>query len=186
MKQNDSIEELFGRLQGSLDLESPPAGHRERFRERLREGGDTGDKEGRGSWWRHLSIAASIALLLSASLFLWQREPSLQERVAEAAPEVSQTTRHFAGIISRQVTELKQMGTPETAPLIEDTLRQLEALEKDYTQMEADLLAGGNSKLILSAMIQNFQTRIDLLTEVMERIEEVKQFKNQTNEDYIL
>lgn len=185
MKQNDSIEELFSRLEGSLDLENPPAGHRERFRDRL-EGKDSGRKQSPGSWWRHLSIAASIALLLSASIFLWQREPSLQDRVAEAAPEVSQTTRHFAGIISLKVTELKQMGTPETAPLIEDTLRQLEALEEDYARMESDLLAGGNSKLILSAMIQNFQTRIDLLTEVMERIEEVKQFKNQTDENHIL
>ena len=87
MKQNDSIEELFSRLEGSLDLENPPAGHRERFRDRL-EGKDSGRKQSPGSWWRHLSIAASIALLLSASIFLWQREPSLQDRVAEGAPEV--------------------------------------------------------------------------------------------------
>lgn len=32
-------------------------------------------------------------------------------------------------------------------------------------------------------MITNFQTRIDLLREVMERVEEVKQFKNENYEN---
>jgi hypothetical protein len=66
--------------------------------------------------------------------------------------------------------------------MIADALRQLETLEKDYLKLEADLVAGGNSKFILSAMIQNFQTRIDLLQEVMNRVEEIKQFKNESHE----
>ena len=78
------------------------------------------------------------------------------------------------------------MSSPETQPLIEDTLLQLEKLESDYVRMEQDLVAGGNSKMILSAMIQNFQTRIDLLQEVMKRIEEVKQFKNENHETNVI
>ncbi|MEJ2584544.1 MAG: hypothetical protein P8Z38_05700 [Robiginitalea sp.] len=107
----------------------------------------------------------------------------METRVAEISPEVSQTSRYFAGLVSIQVQELQKMGSPETEPLIEDTLRQLELLEEDYQKLEEDLVSGGNSKLILSAMIQNFQTRIDLLQDVMVRIEEIKQFKNETHEN---
>lgn len=182
MKKNDSIEQLFEQLRGSFDVESPPAGHRERFLDRLDSPGKTSGGTRRQPWWRHLSIAASIALLLAASVYLFRPEPSLQDQVAEISPEVSETSRYFAGLVSRQVAALQEMSSPETLPLIEDTLRQLEQLETGYAKMEQDLIQGGNSKMILSAMIQNFQTRIDLLQEVMVRIEEVKQFKNETHE----
>lgn len=60
---------------------------------------------------------------------------------------------------------------------------QLKKLDKDYQKMQQDLLQGGNSKLILSAMITNFQTRIDLLNEVLEEIEDIKILKNYENEN---
>ena len=73
-------------------------------------------------------------------------------------------------------------STPETQQLIADTMTQLRTLDSDYNKMVQDLLDGGNSKLILSAMITNFQTRIDLLNEVLEQIEEIKNIKNYGNE----
>ena len=182
MKNNNSIEDLFGELKGSFDVASPPAGHRERFLQRMESPGRSSGGSGSRPWWRHLSIAASIALLLAASVFLFRTEPSVQDQVAQISPEVSETSRYFAGLVSMQVEKLQEMSSPETKPLIEDTLRQLELLETDYVKMEQDLIQGGNSKMILSAMIQNFQTRIDLLQAMMDRIEEVKQFKNETNE----
>ena len=60
---------------------------------------------------------------------------------------------------------------------------QLNKLEINYKKLEQDLLNGGNSKLILSAMITNFQTRIDLLQEVMDKIENIKTFKNYDDEN---
>jgi hypothetical protein len=182
MKHNDSIESLFEELSGSFDVASPQKGHRDRFLSRLEQTDGGSSRTGGIRWWRHLSIAASIALLLAASVFLYRPDPSLQDQVAEISPEVSETSMYFAGLVSRQVEALREMSSPETQPLIEDTLRQLEKLEKNYIRLEQDLIAGGNGKMILSAMIQNFQTRIDLLQDVMVRIEEVKQFKNENHE----
>jgi hypothetical protein len=101
--------------------------------------------------------------------------------VAEISPEVSETSNYFANLVNQQVKELELESSPETQPLIEATLRQLDQLESDYRKMEQDLVGGGNSKLILGAMIRNFQTRIDLLQDVMMQIEQIKQFKNDTH-----
>ncbi|MEJ2163404.1 MAG: hypothetical protein P8X60_08850 [Robiginitalea sp.] len=186
MKRNDPIESLFEELSGSFDVASPPEGHRERFLNRLDRANQQGNADGGTPWWRHLSIAASIALLLAASVFLFRPEPTLENQVAEISPEVSETSMYFAGLVSRQIEVLKEMSSPETEPLIEDTLLQLEKLESNYLNLEQDLIEGGNSKMILSAMIQNFQTRIDLLQDVMVRIEEVKQFKNENHENNVI
>ena len=186
MKENEEIDVLFKSLSGSFDQESPKDGHRERFLSRLGEQGRNSSRPRSNPWWRHLSIAAAIALLLASTVFIYRPQPSLEAQVAQISPEASETSRHFTGLVSMQIRELEQMSTPETKPLIENTLAQLTVLETDYKKLEQDLIQGGDSKLILSAMITNFQTRIDLLREVMERVEEVKQFKNESHENTII
>ena len=180
MNEKNTLESLFENLEGSWDLQEPREGHRERFSRRL-DGRAASPGRRSALWWKPLSIAAGILLLFGIGFITLRQETSLETQVAEIAPEVSETSRHFAGLIRQQVQELELQDSPETRPLIEDTLRQLEQLEADYRKMEADLVAGGNSKLILSAMITNFQTRIDLLQDVMLEIEQIKQFKNDSN-----
>ena len=89
MKNNNSIEDLFEELKGSFDVASPPPGHRERFLERMESPGKSTGGSGSRPWWRHLSIAASIALLLAASVFLFRTEPNRQDQVAEISPELT-------------------------------------------------------------------------------------------------
>jgi len=184
MNQKDPIESLFKQLQGAYDQAEPAAGHRDRFLMRL-EGKQQGvvqlPVKRRINWWRPLSIAATVALLVSASVFLMRPDASLEARVAKISPEVSETSSYFANLVNQQVKELELESSPETQPLVEATLKQLDQLEADYRKMEQDLLGGGNSKLILSAMIRNFQTRIDLLQDVMVQIEQIKQYKNDTH-----
>ncbi len=180
MKKKETIESLFVQLQGTFDQAEPPAGHRDRFLSRL-EKPSPGVVPLRRSWWRPLSIAASVLIMVAASVFLMRPEASLEERVAAISPEVSETSGYFANLVNQQVKALELEQSPETQPLVAATLRQLQQLEADYGKMEQDLLAGGNSKLILSAMIRNFQTRIDLLQDVMMQIEQIKLYKNETH-----
>jgi hypothetical protein len=107
----------------------------------------------------------------------------VQQQVSEISPEITNTEFYFTSVIEDQVKKMQTESTPETQKLIADTMIQLRNLDKDYRKMEQDLLNGGNSKLILSAMITNFQTRLDLLNEVMEQIENIKNFKNYKNEN---
>jgi len=63
---------------------------------------------------------------------------------------------------------------------------QLQRLETGYQNLEQDLVNGGNSKLILSAMITNFQTRIDLLQDVIDQISTIKTLKNQNDANFTI
>ena len=101
----------------------------------------------------------------------------------EIAPEVSQTEFYFVNVIEEQIQQLKNEKSPETAKLVADTLIQLEKLETDYETLEQELVNGGNSKIILNAMITNFQTRIDLLKEVLSNIENIKNIKSHYDEN---
>lgn len=187
MKKNN-IDELFLNLKGSFDIEEPETGHQNRFLEKL-QGNDhkvvTISKR-KNSWRKPLSIASSIALISFLTITGLNYKATTEEQVAKISPEVSKSQIYFTSLIKEQIKELEKENTPETKKIIEDTLFQLNKLEKNYTQLEQDLLNGGNSKLILSAMITNFQTRIDLLNEVLAQIDRIKNLKNTHDENFTI
>ncbi|RDY58335.1 hypothetical protein [Flagellimonas nanhaiensis] len=182
--KNDNIDRLFERLQGKLDLEEPARGHQERFLEKLNQAqGTVSLNKKRTAWWKSLSIAASIALIAMLGIQVFNSRPSIKEQVVEIAPEVSQTEFYFASLIEEQVQLLREEKSPETAQLVDDTLLQLEKLEANYKNLEEELINGADSKIILNAMITNFQTRIDLLKEVLTNIENIKNLNSYNDEN---
>jgi len=185
--EKDKINKLFDNLQGTFDTEEPKEGHQQRFLEKLQasQGVVTIQKK-KNSWWRPLSIAASVVILLGIGFTMFNSSATIDEQVAEISPEVSQTQFHFASLIDEQVKQLESQSTPETKKLVDDTMVQLKKLDGSYKMLEQDLLNGGNSKLILSAMITNFQTRIDLLQDVLDQVENIKNLKNYNDENYTI
>lgn len=183
----ENLDKLFEGLQGKFDIADPDAGHRQRFLEKLNasKGVMTLTRK-KIVWWKPLSIAASVALVFAIGFMLLNSRPTLEQQVAQISPEVSHSQLYFASLIEEQVKVLESESTPETRKMVDDTMLQLNKLEKDYMNLEQDLLNGGNSKLILSAMITNFQTRIDLLQDVLNQIEQIKNFKPYNDENYTI
>lgn len=185
--EKDNIDNLFDNLQGTFDMKEPQEGHQDRFLEKLKVSqGIVSIQKKKNSWWRPLSIAASVAILLGVGFSVFNTSTSIDQQVAEISPEVSQTQFYFASLIDEQVRELENESTPETKKIINDTMIQLAKLDTNYKTLEQDLLNGGNSKLILSAMITNFQTRIDLLQNVLDQVENIKNLKKYNDENYTI
>lgn len=189
----DEFESLWDELKQSWDTEEPTPGHRERFEQRLirrseRPGQRPGGRGGKGTFrlqshWVQWVAAASIALLLGMWVGRRTSGPDVTERVSEVSPEARQSAYYFAGIIEEQIRELEDARTPETAPMIRSALAQIRILEEDYSQLERALLDGGNTPLILKAMVTNFQTRIDLLNDVLAQVNEFKLLNTQNHEE---
>ncbi|APQ16318.1 hypothetical protein [Maribacter hydrothermalis] len=186
--KKDTIENLFNRLHDKIDFEEPNEGHQMRFLDKLNaaNGVATLAPKKNYSWLRMAFVAAAITLLLTVGVFQLNTAYTIDKQVAKISPEASKTQFHFANLIEEQIKELNAEKSPETEKIINDTMLQLKKLQLDYDKMEQDLLNGGNSKLILSAMITNFQTRIDLLNEVMIQIENIKTIKNINDANYTI
>ncbi len=185
--ENETIENLFDTLQESFDTEAPKAGHELRFLEKLNASKDLASQEKkRKLWWKPLAIAASIALLCAAAVGLYESQPTLDQKVAEISPEISRSQFYFAGLIDEQIKALENESSPQTRQIIDDTMLQLKKLETDYSRLEQDLIKGGDSKLILSAMITNFRIRIDLLQDVLDKIESLKNLKTHDDTETII
>tara|TARA_R110002020_G_scaffold466202_1_gene688555 strand:- start:128729 stop:129289 length:561 start_codon:yes stop_codon:yes gene_type:complete len=185
--KKDNLDELFVNLRDSFDTDEPEIGHRKRFLEKLNSpGGKIGTAKNGRAWWKPYLVAASVALVFALGGTLYNSRPTMDEKVANISPEISNTEFYFANLINEQVKKMEKESTPETKKIVDDTMAQLKMLERDYKKMEQDLLNGGNTKFILSAMIHNFQTRIDLLQDVLEQIETIKDYNNNNKDIGIL
>lgn len=185
--KKDNLDNLFDNLRGTFDIEEPQGGHEERFLEKLQGSrGIVSIQKKKNSWWRPLSIAASVAILLAIGFSMFNTSPTVDQQVAEISPEVAQTQFYFTSLIEEQVKQLESESTPETKKMIDDAMIQLNKLDANYQLLEQDLLSGGNSKLILSAMITNFQTRIDLLQDVLHQVSTIKNLKNYNDANYTI
>ncbi|MCM5663112.1 hypothetical protein [Galbibacter mesophilus] len=188
MKKKDNIEELFEKLEGQWDNEVPNTGHENRFLEKLeanKNNKHTIKKNGSNKWvW--LSIAASVVVLMIVGIQFFKSPTDAVNAIAEEPTEVQKTQFYFASIISEEMEKIEAESTPETKKIVSDAMLQIQKLEKDYKKLEEDLANDGNSKKILHAMIINFQTRISLLEDVLDQIEEVKNLNTSNNENQII
>lgn len=180
--KKDKIEMLFNNLEGSFDIHETPAGHKERFLNKLIEA----EKPSviTLNWWKPLSIAASIAVIIAVGSLFMKTNPSELD-LASVSPEMMQTQSFFTSTINEELQTLRSITSPEAKVLVDDALNQIDVLEKEYAGLKKDLVKSGNDKRVIYAMISNFQNRIELLQQVIEKIEEIKNLKDFKNETTI-
>ncbi|WGK64324.1 hypothetical protein [Croceiramulus getboli] len=177
MKEQDDITQLFDRHRGQFDLAQPEQGHLERFRSRLHPDEEEEPRVHTLHSWKWMGIAASILILVAVLLFP-QGGAAEKTELASISPEMAETESFFKLAIEKELFTLQESENPQTQQLIEDTIEQLDLLEKDYDRMKEDLADSGEDKRVIFAMITNLQSRVDLLKSVLEQIEEVKQINN--------
>jgi uncharacterized protein YsxB (DUF464 family) len=180
--QEDNFEELFKKLKGRWDTEEPALGHQQRFLEKL---------EGKKKKNKFLALklvipfAAAVAILAFFIGDFGTVKTAPQQQVAKLSPQVQETQMYFNSIIRKELAKVEQENSPETKVLVQDALAQMEDLEKDYDKLTKELMARGENKKLIHAMITNLQTRISFLEDVLERIENIKKLKEKYNEKHV-
>lgn len=176
--KTDNLKDFFNKL--DFDIAEPTENHEERFRQKLK--GQTPKKmkkSGVISLWRPI-MAIAASLLVGFLIFqgLLSDPFNKQQDLANVSPEMKQTQNFYASVIKSELENLEAQKTPETEAVIDDALRQLEILEKNYQKLKGDLKKSGQDKRVIYAMITNFQQRIDLLKTVLEKVETINTLKN--------
>lgn len=180
--KKDTMKTLFESLKGTFDEHETPQGHEKRFLERLNAANKATEKK--RNRWQPVSIAASVMIILGLGFSLID-SPDNTADLASVSPEMEQTQTFFTTAINNELEKLKSFETPETKALVDDALNQITILEQEYQQLRVDLVESGNDKRVIHAMIANFQSRIDLLEQMVAMIEDIKHLKTNENETTI-
>jgi len=172
--KND-LEKLYSDKSRDFDLREPDAGHFERFQSRLKA---QEKKSSKVIYWPWLSVAAAILIIFG----IWYGKDLNQNKgleLADVSPKMEETQSFFMQTIQKEIKTIEKNKTPENQKIIDDAFSQLNILEKDYKKLTLELKESDEDKRVIFAMITNFQKRIEILQNLMEKLEDLEKFKEQ-------
>lgn len=185
MNNKDDIKSLFDRLQNDLNSVQPPEGHTMRFIEKLDTANHQTKSKGFARFIKPI-IGIAAAFVLGFALVTLIFAPKQEMDLASVSEEMATTQNFFRQTIDTELKKIDLERTPETESIIKDALNEISKLELEYESLKLDMQQSNNDKRVIYAMISNFQSRIELLQNVLEQIEIFKEFKHQSNENNIL
>ncbi len=163
-----------------FDIEEPRFGHLERFQDRLKNPA----KKKKSFSYKWMSVAASVILIVGFWLGANLTNKTLV--LADVSPEMQEAEMFFVSTIKQELRTIEKFRNPTTERVIEDALNQLEKLDDKYQDLVKALNKSNNDRRVVYAMISNYQNRIEILQDVLNQIDKIKNLKvNNNDEIYI-
>ena len=176
------IDNLFRNQ--DFDIEIPASGHQERFLARLKEQSPQANNgKLRRLWTPLLAVAAGLLLviMLTGNLTDFGITNNSAD-LANVSPEMKETQLFYSSLIKTELARVYEVKSPETEAIVNDALAQMEKLDLEYEKLRKDLVKSGQDRRVIFAMVTNLQQRIDILNNVLSRIEQINQLKNPNDE----
>lgn len=192
MEKKDYIEDLIGQNLEGLNDNEPLEGHFERFEAKLK----AHHKKNRFSWNTVWKVAAAVVFVLLASnqafiYFSGGQQGLLTNSVqtedislSTVSPEYEEVEFYYNNAIQvglNQWNSFVDLGMISSEE--QDMMNsELVEFEKRYKQLQADLAANPNDERVINAMLEYYQTKLGLITLIVQKLEEI----NQNNNNYEL
>lgn len=160
-----------------FDINQTPEGHFDRFKERFEVKKTSFNNKSQNLKW--YLVAASLALLVS----LWYNfkpQEKLGYELADVSEQMKETQTYFTSVLASEIKKVNLEKNEITNKIIIDALSRVELLENEYSKLSIELKNTGFDKRIINAMIFNFQQRIEILQNLLDQIETIKNTQNET------
>ncbi|MEZ4932110.1 MAG: hypothetical protein R2788_08335 [Saprospiraceae bacterium] len=135
-------------------------------------------------WIRRLRAVAAVAVLVAAACVIGFKmgTASAEARsLADISPEHAEMERFFNQEIQNKMAKLasfKQDG------FVKADFQELDAIY-DELKLELEKTPSGNEEQVIQAMINNYQTKIDILEQVLEKVQSTGQTNLKTEENEV-
>lgn len=168
-----------------------PGGHEARFEQKLAEA----FPRPRPAYRLWIGVAASVVALLGMGIWLYQPGPVPAENpvqvvshdsvqntpglsLGDLSPDLRKVEQYYTANISLELASLDI--SPANKKMADDYMARLRDLDAEYQNLVAELNEIGPNEETISAMIKNFQIRLQLLQKLKAKLNDLKQSKNET------
>ncbi len=142
-----------------------PEGHNQRFLDKL----DSSLHETKKSRLNiYLAVAASIVFLLSVSYIVLLSSNIFtpdNDLFAGMTPELYETEEYYKNEIIQKMEILSNQDAID-----QDVMSDLKDIDKSFRNIKKDLRVNPGDERIISAVINTYQIKLDLLNEILDRI----------------
>ncbi len=173
--KRDELEELIIKNLERLNEEEPLDGHFERFEARL-------DKEAKKKtipFKMVLRVAAIVvfAFLAVNQAIIYLSPDDVEVRNLSAiSNEYSEVEFYYTNAIQGGLAQWEELGsagllTDQDKQIMEDELKELDEL---FKKLQEDLNANPNDERVINAMLEHYQTKLNLINLIISNLREVK------------
>lgn len=170
---SDKLDTYFS--ENNFDWHQPALGHDRRFEKKLNQ--LTPQKS---QSWKWMSVAASILLMLG--FWIGSYHQTQINELSDVSPKMKEVERYFIAAINEELKSVESQRSLETEVIIEEALDQIEELSEEYQFFLIDLRTQNNPREIINAMIKNYQQRLEILENLLDQINIIKNPKIISNE----
>ena len=175
----DELERLILNNRHSIQDEEPLEGHFERFEARLQKA----SKPNRNIYLRMtLRIAAIVVFaLLTVNQVRLSFFPEKKETLSlgSISPEYREVEFYYTNAIQVGMTQLEKLENEGLISKSEQQMMQKEQMEFDqmYQKLLVDLKANPNDERVIDALLEYYQARMNIISLITNKLQEVKQQK---------
>lgn len=180
-----TVEEIVRSNRSFWDDQEPEAGHFERFSVKLELRRQAVIPK--RSIVPYLLRAAVVTLLVTlSSLWTWDhfiRPGSKRMTLSEVSPqyrEVENYYLHQVNLMQDEIQNTDIQTNPEQKVML---MSELKSMDSVYVSLQKELKANPNDERIISAMIEHYQTKLEVMTYIVDQLKAIRKNNTNTRED---
>jgi hypothetical protein len=181
---NNELERLILDNRHSIQDDEPMDGHFERFEAKLKKASKPVRKF---ELQRIIRIAAMVVfcLLVINQARIWLK-PEKKETLSlgSISPEYREVEFYYTNSIQMGMTQWENLKEEGYVTEAEQQMMQKEQTDFDqmYQQLLVDLKANPNDERVINALLEYYQSRMNVISLIISKLKEVKQQKNHNDE----
>jgi len=135
-------------------------------------------------WMRRVRAAAAIAVLLVAACaigFKMGSDSVEAKSLADVSPEYAEMEDYFKEQVNEKMAQLVSYKQDD---FVRVDIQEMDSVYEEL-KLELEKAPAGSEQQVIQAMISNYQTKIDILEQVLEKVETTEQTNLKTEENEV-
>jgi len=135
----------------------------------------------------YLLKAAVVTLLVTlSSLWTWDhflRPDRNSMALGDVSPQYKEVENYYLHQVNLMESEIKTIDFISNTEQKEMFTRELENMDSVYIQLQKDLKANPDDERIINAMIEHYQTKLEVMTFIVNQLKTIRNENINTNSD---
>jgi|GEM_PF-372467 len=181
------LEDIIRNNKEKFDDLEPADGHFERFQNKLNNYNNKKSSFSL-SYKFVLKVAVVGLLVVLSSLWLYDNiydnQSTEQIAVKNIPPEFREAQLYYSGMVDRKYNQIQdfEFKSKKQKKML---LNELKAMDSVYYNIKQDFKENPNDPRVMNALIRHYQMKLEVMTQVVEQLNQVQEIKNQDNKNKI-
>ena len=171
-----NIEDIIRSNKDFFEDAEPSEGHMERFNRKLEMRFQVATVK--RSIVPYLLKAAVVTLLITlSSLWTWDhfiRSGSNKMTLGQVSPQYKEVENYYVhqvNMMEGEIVDVDLKNNPEQKSLL---MKEMKSMDSTYVSLQKELKANPNDERIINAMIEHYQTKLEIMTYIVNQLKTIR------------